>query len=173
MVTFQFFCPYRYGNMSRIDVNLYVRKESWVFSAARWQLLWACGQGSTFSCLRIWQYVMDVRICVCKANCVAFVPYDMVTFRHFRAYRYDNTSLIIDVYLYSICSFLLLPLFLQISHSISIRQYILWTKGSHVSFGVVSLHRLCRHFLPLFAGIVSSSGNPFSYLPNAQIWHWP
>ena len=30
-----------------------------------------------------------------------------------------------------------------------------------------------RHFLPIFAGIVSSSGNPFSYLPNAQIWHWP
>ena len=21
--------------------------------------------------------------------------------------------------------------------------------------------------------LVSSSGNPFSYLPNAQIWHWP
>ena len=76
---------------------------------ASWEISWARGQGSTFSCLRIWQYVMDVRICVCKANCVAFVPYDMVTFRHFRAYRYDNTSLIIHVYLYSICSFLLLP----------------------------------------------------------------
>ena len=35
MVTFHVLCPYRYGNMSRIDVNLYVRKESWVFSAAR------------------------------------------------------------------------------------------------------------------------------------------
>ena len=76
---------------------------------ASWEISWARGQGSTFSCLRIWQYVMDVRICVCKANCVAFVPYDMVTFRHFRAYRYDNTPLIIHVYLYSICSFLLLP----------------------------------------------------------------
>ena len=38
-------------------------------------------------------------MCVCKANCVAFMPYDMVTFRHFRAYRYDNTSLLIDVHL--------------------------------------------------------------------------
>ena len=55
----------------------------------------------------------------------------------------------------------------------SIGKYILWTKGSHVSFDVVSLSRLRRHFLPIFAGIVSSSGNPFSYLPNAQIWHWP
>ena len=38
-------------------------------------------------------------VCVCKANCVAVMPYDMVTFRHFRAYRYDNTSLLIDVHL--------------------------------------------------------------------------
>ena len=35
MVTFPFLCPYRYGSMSRIDVDLYVRKESRVFSAAR------------------------------------------------------------------------------------------------------------------------------------------
>ncbi len=54
---------------------------------------------------------MCVCVFVCKANCVAFMPYDMVTFRHFRAYRYDDTSLLTDIHLYSLCSFLLLPPF--------------------------------------------------------------
>ena len=88
-------------------------KESWVVFAARWQLLWAYGQGSTFSSLCNRQYVMDICVCVCKANCVAFIPSDMFMFRHFCAYWYVNMSLIIHVHLYSRCSFLLLPIFLQ------------------------------------------------------------
>ena len=54
---------------------------------------------------------MDIRICVCHANHVAFMPYHMVLLRHFRVYRFDNMSLIIHVLLYSLCSFLLLPFF--------------------------------------------------------------
>ena len=56
------FRAYRYDIMSRTHICILICRESWVVFAARWQLLWAYGQGSTFSCLHIWQYVMDVRI---------------------------------------------------------------------------------------------------------------
>ena len=60
-----------------------------------------------------------------QAKLCCLYAYDMVMFRHFRAYSVDNMSLFVDVHLYSLCSFLLLPPFLQISRSISIGQYIL------------------------------------------------
>ena len=60
-------------------------------------LLWAYGQVSRFSCLRIWQYVMKIRIHVCKANCVAFMR--MI----WSAYSVDNVSLFVNVSWYFLC----------------------------------------------------------------------
>ena len=59
--------------------------------------LWV-GTGSDLARIHTHTY-SHTYVCVCKANCVAVMPYDMVTFRHFRAYRYDNMSLLIDVHL--------------------------------------------------------------------------
>ena len=170
---FRHFRAYRYDHMSRIDVHLCARKV--VLSLLHVDN--SCGHTVMVRRFRAyihtWQYLMDIRICVCKASCVAFLPYDWSGFDIFvPIYMTECHFWQMFTYIPSIPSSSFL-LFLQISHSISIGPYILSTKGSYVSFGVLSLHRLRRRFLPLFAGIVSSSGNPFSCLPIAQIWHWP
>ncbi len=84
----------------------------------------------------------------------------MVMFRHFRAYTYDHISHILDFWLYSPCSFLLLFLFCKHPFPFSLDN---------------ASCELQDRTSPLASSVctISCSGNPFSYVPNPQICMGP